>query len=72
MSGHEAAVSDAPRLEPLLDIREVATVLGISRDGVYGLIREGELRPARVGQRWRFLPDDVRSYLERHREAVPT
>lgn len=60
------------RLEPLLDVREVARILGISRDGVYKLIGEGELRPARVGERWRFLPDDVRAYLDRHREAVPT
>jgi excisionase family DNA binding protein len=69
MAGHETTIYDAPRLEPLLNIRGVATVLGISRDGVYKLMREGELEPIRVGARARFEPADVRAYLERKREG---
>jgi excisionase family DNA binding protein len=72
MSRHDAPVYDAPRLEPLLDIRGVATVLGISRDGVYKLMRSGQLEPIRVGARARFEPQDVRDFLEKNREGAPS
>jgi excisionase family DNA binding protein len=58
------------RLEPLLSVRQVATVFGISRETVYRLIRSGDLEPIRIGARARFAPDDVRAYLETHREAA--
>ena len=60
---------ESDRLERLLTIADVARVLGVSRGSVYTLIRAGELVPIRVGERARFEPTDVRSYLERHREA---
>jgi excisionase family DNA binding protein len=69
MDRHNSALYDAPRLEPLLDIRGVATLLGISRDGVYKLMREGSLEPIRVGSRARFEPQDVRDFLEKNREG---
>jgi excisionase family DNA binding protein len=56
------------RLEALLSISDVAGVLGVSRATIYALMRSGELVPIRVGERARFEPADVRSYLERHRE----
>jgi excisionase family DNA binding protein len=64
-------VGESPRLEPLLTIRDVATVLGISRESVYRLIRAGELEPIRVGHRARFTRGDLRDYLERQRESGP-
>ena len=57
-------------LEPLLTVTAVCGLLGISKQTVYRLIRAGELRPTRVGDRLRFEPDDVRAFVERHREAV--
>lgn len=60
---------ETPRLEPLLTINDVATVLAVSRDKVYGLIREGALKPIRVGHHARFDPADVREYINRHREG---
>lgn len=59
------------RLEPLLTIGEVASLLGVSRATVYALMRGGELVAIRVGERARFEPVDVRAYLRRHREAGP-
>ena len=70
MSTHgQTGAYAADRLVPCLTIAEVAAILGISRGSVYALIRSGELRPFRVGQRARFEPADVRAYLERNREG---
>ncbi len=61
-------MNEAEQLERLLTIADVAQVLGVSRGSVYSLIRAGELVPIRVGERARFEPAGVRSYLERHRQ----
>jgi excisionase family DNA binding protein len=70
MTGHEKPVYGEARLEPLLTINDVATVLAVSRDKVYGLIREGALEPIRVGHHARFAPADIRTYLARSRKQV--
>ena len=70
MSAHLQTTEYAgDRLAELLTIDDVARVLGISRGSVYGLMRDGEVTPIRVGQRARFEPADIRAYLERHREG---
>ena len=58
-------------LEPLLTVGAVCDLLVISKQTLYRLMAAGELKPTRVGDRLRFIPADVRDYLERHREAVP-
>jgi excisionase family DNA binding protein len=58
-------------LEPLLTINGAASFLAVSRRQVYTLLERGELPHVRVGERTRFLPADLRDYLERHREAGP-
>jgi len=74
MSTHQVAApteyGETRTLEPLLTIADVARFLGVSRATVYSLMRSGELVPIRVGERSRFQPIDVRTYLERHREAA--
>lgn len=56
--------------EPLLTVGDVCEVLAISKHVLYRLLRAGELSPSRVGGRLRFESQDVRAYLDRHREAV--
>ena len=51
--------------EPLLTVAGVCELLQVSRGLVYGLIRAGDLAPVRVGHRIRFVPDDIRTYLNR-------
>jgi excisionase family DNA binding protein len=65
-----AYASSRMPLEPLLTVAAVCELLGISKVTLYRLIRAGELKPTRVGERLRFEPDDVRAYLERNREAA--
>ena len=72
MGNHRNAVS-APartsRLEPLLDVAAAADYLGVSRRQVYLLLERRELPVVRVGHRIRFIPDELREYVERNREV---
>ena len=51
----------------MLSVNELAGYLGISRAGIYRIVRRGELDPIRVGNRFRFRREDVDDYLERNR-----
>jgi excisionase family DNA binding protein len=54
----------------LLSINDVAAVLNVSRKTVYRLTERGELVPSRVVGRLRYRPDEIESYIERHRVRV--
>ena len=49
----------------LYSVNDLASHLGISRWTVYRLVRSGEIRAVKVGERIRFRPADVEAYLER-------
>jgi excisionase family DNA binding protein len=66
-TGYESGRST---LEPLLTLGAVCNLLAVSKQTVYRLVQRGELKPTRVGDRLRFVPEDVRDYLDRQREAV--
>jgi excisionase family DNA binding protein len=57
-----------PELEALLSVDDVAAVLGISRVGVWRLIRAGELVATRIGGRTLFEPTDVRALIAKSKE----
>jgi putative molybdopterin biosynthesis protein len=63
---HQVPVYDASR-PALLSVNEVAALLKISRPSVYRMIRRGELRPYRVGERLRFNAHEIDELLERSR-----
>lgn len=69
MSTHTPERSHAERMEPLLTIEETAAFLGVSRRQVYALLERGDLPRVRVGSRIRFIPAELRAYLER--QAAP-
>ena len=65
MTDHRKAPEyGGPRTE-LLTVNELAQTLKVSRGSVYKLVNSGEVRAVRVGERLRFRPSDVDSYLER-------
>lgn len=51
----------------MLTVNEAGDFLRVSRPQVNKLVRCGELRAVRVGERLRFRPEDVEDYLERNR-----
>lgn len=56
----------APPNDPLLTVREVATIMRVSNMTVYRLIRDGSLPATRVGKNFRIRNADVGSYLDSH------
>ena len=69
MSTIHAPSGYAPGRSSLLTQADVADLLQVSRWTVTRLIRRGELRGVRVGERLRFRPADIDAYLERNQEA---
>jgi len=71
MKSTEPSVSGLTRteLEPLLTFEAVCRLLGVSKPTLYRIVRSGELPAIRVSQSPRFARDDIRAYLERHREG---
>ena len=64
MTNHRALVSGESRTA-LLTVNEAAAYLASSRWTVYRLVRRGELRALRVGDRLRFRLEELDAYLER-------
>lgn len=63
----EATPAESPNL---LSIVELATLLGVSRTAVYSLRYEGKGPPfIRIGNRVRYRPQDVDTWLRQHSET---
>jgi excisionase family DNA binding protein len=65
---------DSPRqLSSLLTVREVAELLGCSRQAVYLWCELGVLSHVKLGRLVRLRPEDVRSFIDRgHRDVRST
>lgn len=59
-------MTDTGRNEPekLLDVEEVASLLGIHPQTTYDMARSGEIRAFKVGREWRFRPSDVKAWQD--------
>ena len=64
-----AQVSDALAIpaERLWTVADVCAFLRVGRNAVYAMAARRELPSIRVGSRVRFVPADVRAWLERQR-----
>ena len=69
LSGTSSSATTRTALEPLLTIGAVCELLGVSKPTLYRLIQGGELVPIRVSKSPRFAPQEIRLYLDRHRET---
>jgi excisionase family DNA binding protein len=56
----------------LLDIEEAAAFLNCCRATVRREVARGRLRAQKVGQRWRFAPEDLLAYLDGEDPASTT
>lgn len=54
----------APTFEPLLDLHEAASVLGMHWKTLEGKARQHEVPAFKVGKRWRFRLSSLNSWLE--------
>ena len=53
-----------PTFEPLLDLHEAATVLGMHWKTLEGKARQHEVPAFKVGKRWRFRLSSLNNWLE--------
>ena len=56
--------ADLPPPRPLLSVRQVAELLGVSRASVYKLVERGELAHVRISNAIRVRPVDLERWLE--------
>lgn len=64
MENHTVTLrTTAQPITGLLTVNQVAELFGVSRPTIYRLMRRGELRSTRVGQRVRFDPVALNEYL---------
>jgi excisionase family DNA binding protein len=54
--------------DSLLSVKDVAEWLKISERTVFNLIDRKEISGAKVGNRWRFDPEEIRAYLARQQQ----
>ena len=64
--------SSAPSFEPLLDLHEAATVLGMHWKTLEGKARHREIPAAKVGKRWRFRLSSLNLWLENRLKSNTT
>jgi excisionase family DNA binding protein len=67
MAIQEHASKAVERLEPLLSVADVGTVLGVSRSSAWRLVRDGELEFVRVGSRVLVEQQTVRGFIRTRR-----
>ncbi len=53
--------------ECLWTVREVAAFLRVGRNTVYEMAQSGALPSLRIGARVRFVPEEIRAWLDRQR-----
>jgi len=53
----------------LLSVDEASEAIGIGRTLIYGLFREGSLKPVKIGRRTFIHRDDLNEFIEQRRAA---
>jgi excisionase family DNA binding protein len=54
----------------LLTLKEVANMLGVSRQYTYRLVMRGDIRGRKAGEYWVFRRSIIEKYLTAHREPA--
>jgi excisionase family DNA binding protein len=55
-------------MESMMTVRQVAELLGVHENWVYDQAASGELPSYKIGGTRRFDPDELRDWIEQHRE----
>ena len=51
-------------ISPLLDVRTVAQILGVTERWVYDAVRQGRIPYLRIGSRIRFIPASLQEWID--------
>lgn len=55
---------------PILNIKQVQEMLGVSERTIFKLIEKGELTGFKVGRAWRFEESDFDDYIAKQRQKA--
>ena len=55
-----------PTLEPLLDVEELAKILGLDVDYIYRQAQAGKIPSKKIGKYRKFQPSKIQSWLEKN------
>ena len=47
-------------------IEEVAQILKVTRRTVYGYLKTGDLKAAKIGKYWKVTPENIKAFLDKH------
>ncbi len=64
----EVAPSERPEM---INVDDVADLLGVSNQTVYNMIRDGRLKATKVGREWRFLRSQIEKTFNKKEENIP-
>lgn len=53
-----------------LNVSELAETLRVSNQTIYNMIRDGRLKPIKIGKEWRFMKKDIQSILGEESELM--
>jgi excisionase family DNA binding protein len=53
--------------EALWRVRDACNFLQCSQSYLYKIARSGDLKSIKIGNYWRFQPEDIREWVVRHR-----
>jgi len=54
----------------ILTVRQVAELLQIDERTIYKLARQGSIPSFKVSNQWRFLKQDIESWIEQKKKAI--
>jgi len=53
-----------------LNVSELAEALRVSNQTIYNMIKDGRLKPIKIGKEWRFMKKDIQSLLGEENELL--
>lgn len=55
-----------PKLEKLMNIDEVTTILGVGKSTLYSWVCQNKIRMVKVGHKNMFKPSDILKFIEKY------
>ncbi len=59
-------------MDKLLSVNETMSILNISRQTIYRLIKQGKLLPIKIGRKTLFKEEDLKKFIEESRTIPPS
>lgn len=56
--------------QKLMTVRDACEFLQCSQSFLYKIARSGDLKSIKIGNYWRFQPEDVKEWVVRHRDEA--